>query len=231
MDKNSAEYKTVINLYNDGKISAEERDKLLAALGFEESNGKRLPDADEIFSDDDVYVNLSDGSDDSDEADDDEKDGFSIDIDDGRSLDEFLNGVGRKVFVSAKKGMKTASAALDKASDRLRDAALSITRRVADELDDVKNGGVVDKRKSKTYDMPYDELEIEVKYMCNGNVFVESASARDADKIKAAFADRLNDAMLQKLEQTLDSGFTGKCTYAAGDKVLKITVAPPEDDD
>ncbi len=40
MDKNSAEYKTVMSLFEDGRITAEQRDRLLAALGCDASEQK-----------------------------------------------------------------------------------------------------------------------------------------------------------------------------------------------
>ena len=42
INKDSAEYKTVVNLYKDGKITAQERNKLLAALGFVDDGQKTV---------------------------------------------------------------------------------------------------------------------------------------------------------------------------------------------
>ncbi len=287
INRDSAEYKTIANLYKDGKISAQERNKLLAALGFVGDGRKTVTfrvdgmesefcaeqvksaldsvegienvDADikekrvavtgdfdagdainaiktagylcravDIVIEDDKKQNAvkpdapvtTDIFDTPDEPN--EPEGFHVSINDGRSLSEFIAGLGNKISDTVKSGLKTAGNAIDGASEQIKKAANSVVSSVSNAF-----GGEsrVIKRIAVDYDVPFEELTLNLTYGPRGkNKVTYTAKLNDVEKVKRSVRPNLSAAAYEKLCKLLDEKFTGTFKYVWGEEVLKISI-------
>lgn len=286
IDRDSAEYKTIAGLYRDGKITAQERNKLLSALGFVGGGRKkvtfRVDGMDSEFCEGQVRAALEavegvdkvdtdinskhvevtgdfdagdaieavkaagylcravdieelgredvikkpskpDAPDMPDSPDSpDDAQGLHVTINDGRTLTEFLAGLGSKITKSVQTGLKTAESALGVAGEKVKS--------VVDEvMTSVQNGGGtrVIKRKGKKYDISYTKLNVYVTYERRGSgKFTCKESAAYTDKIKKYCRPHMSDEAYEKTAKLLDEEFTGSYKYIFGEEVLKIDIAP-----
>lgn len=218
MNKDSAEYKTVIGLYNDGKITAQERDRLLDALGFEDGETKK----------DSVYINVTDGSR-SDENDELEPEGIHIHTNDAGSLGKIadkITDIAESISESVEKKLKFASEALARSGRKLRDAvSMGVPETVLD-LGDEKND--YKRIKEIKYDEPYESLVITVKYTDGVKLVELSDKTTESESLIKKCAEKTDMTAddLNLLRKTVSDRFTGKYVRIDGDKVLKITVSP-----
>lgn len=201
-------------------------------------------DFDAEFDDDEYCETEAESDDDADaeQAQNDESahtdDDVTIQINDSRSLSEFLKGLGERISDAFDAGVKTLRSdefgkKITDAVDSGMKAAKDAGKKIADFADnvviktcDLGKRGVVVKTKAERYDVPYSQTEATVKIVSDTNVV---AFTGDANTVKAQSKPHLPDDMYSALCKMLDSEFTGRYKYVGNDTVLKLFVRPKKD--
>lgn len=218
INKDSAEYKTVMGLFDDGKITAEERDRLLDALGFTD---------DEVAVKPEEHADVSDGASASESG----ADGVHTKDDDGNTLQKVANKLselGDSISEKVNKGLKIASEALERSGRKIKNAIATGAPETLFDLGDGAGNYKHIKTKAIKYDEPYESLTIKVVYAEGANYAVITEKTTDSDKLikECAKQTSMTDEDMEALRKLLSEKFTGVYTRIIGDKIIKITVAP-----
>lgn len=226
------------SMYENGKISEEQRDALIAAL---EENGNNDADkgaarnvfdrdSDELERDtSEVDDDLDDDSDD--DSDDDEcnasgKFSFTGEAG-GKSLEAMLKNLGKQISEVVKSGTSAAMDAFSSTEFSLENAQSEFERAAA-ELSSLFGKGTMEKQKQVKYDTPYEKLNITVKYAGESSHIYSASAGDNPDLIKTDCAKFLPSEIMTKLTQLLDEHFTGTYKLLSSDFAFKFSVFADE---
>lgn len=234
LDTDSNEYRTVMDLYENGRITAEERDKLLDALDTDSDGEKAEQDKTySVGADDDVF------SDDDNPKDDNRTvNGF---VDDMKKMGDKISSA---VDKSVKESLEAVSGILSDVGidlSNINEAAVESSVKksleaVKDKLSDIgidlKTDSTVIKKQRKDYAEDFDAMYIEVKYVTSdGNVYVFGEKTRDVEKLKSECRNVLSADGYDALCGLADEKFSGSYKTVKDGNVLKIKIAPSEQSD
>ncbi len=241
----SREYEIVNKLFDSGKITEEERDKLLDALKSETAGdpAEDPADAENIEKTHDTVD--ADDTDDADFDDDFDDEEYDVDVSDAKALVAALGKLGSKINSAIKeskleekigevfkdsrldekidkvvrKSMQTADAALRQAEQSIN-KALGGLRDRGDTHFGSEDDDTVIKTNRVDYDVPYGELEIIIKYRKGAKAFDYSDRGKNVERIKAHARESLDRDAFSTVEKLLDEQFTGTYKKTSGDLVI-----------
>ncbi len=214
----SQEVAAVNRMYESGKITAEERDKLIAALTDDEVTKAISIDYDDDTDEEDETAELDE---------DDEDDEFDLDSDEVAQIKE-LKELKDKIVKTVKQSLGKAKRAVKEAEKSVNDDCKIV---INNEDDDVVYNVDGDEKRvvnkmCETYEEPYNDLGVTVKYISNGTVLKVSDSALKTDNILEQCAEVMDDESLATVRDLFDTHFTGSYKNIKGGKVLKVEIAP-----
>lgn len=207
------ELETIDRMYESGKITAEDRDRLIAAVNAAEEAEK---------ADDKQSVGFLEGLKDLGEK-----------LKELNGLNELeglkeLRGILDKTKGAIEKGVRKAKVVLKSDSNDDGDN-VSIVINSDGDYDVDKN--IIIKKHHEKYDVPYEKLVVTLKYINKATVITISESAEDSDKILEQCAEYLDEDSLNAVAELIKSRFTGSYKRIDGAIVLKLNVSPDDDGD
>lgn len=220
-DNYSEEIAAVVALCDNGKITPEQRDKLIDALTeHSRVESKIVVDRD----DDEDYADVDDETTEDGEGEGEAK--FEIHIDNKKSFAEMLSGLGVKIADLARDGVKLAGKAGAQVENALKEAFEGLDVKLGGGRGNVTvDGDEVVKYTPVEYDVPYESLILSVKYESGDDAsFNMTLPCGTVGDVRRAAREVMNDKAYARFTELLDSKFTGRYRYVCGSTVMKVTV-------